>query len=134
MLYTITLQDIELRAYHGCYDLEQKVGNRFLVDLNITTELGCVADEDAVEKAVNYLTVYEIVREVMRKTCRTIEAVQRSCWTASFLSTLYNFSFLFLSSSKILSYKALSCSLLAMMPRRVCNCTSLSEPSIQRRR
>ena len=39
MLYTITLQDIELRAYHGCYDLEQKVGNRFLVDLNITPSL-----------------------------------------------------------------------------------------------
>ena len=82
MLYTITLQDIELRAYHGCYDLEQKVGNRFLVDLNITTELGCVADEDAVEKAVNYLTVYEIVREVMRKTCRTIEAVAQNIITA----------------------------------------------------
>ena len=82
MLYTITLQDIELRAYHGCYDLEQKVGNRFLVDLNITTELGGVADEDAVEKAVNYLTVYEIVREVMRKTCRTIEAVAQNIITA----------------------------------------------------
>ena len=82
MLYTITLQDIELRAYHGCYDLEQKVGNRFLVDLNITTELGCVADEDAVEKAVNYLTVYEIVREVMRKTCRTIETVAQNIITA----------------------------------------------------
>ena len=74
MLYTITLQDIELRAYHGCYDLEQKVGNRFLVDLNITTELGCVADEDAVEKAVNYLTVYEIVERAMQRTQRTIEA------------------------------------------------------------
>ena len=78
MLYTITLQDIELRAYHGCYDLEQKVGNRFMVDLKITTELGSVADEDAVEKAVNYLTVYEIVREVMHKTCRTIEAVAQN--------------------------------------------------------
>ena len=78
MLYTITLQDIELRAYHGCYDLEQKVGNRFVVELRITTELGSVADEDAVEKAVNYLTVYEIVRDVMRNTCRTIEAVSQN--------------------------------------------------------
>ena len=82
MLYTITLQDIELRAYHGCYDLEQKVGNRFNVALTITTHLGDVAQEDAVEKAVNYLTVYEIVREVMRKTCRTIEAVAQNIITA----------------------------------------------------
>ena len=82
MLYTIRLQEMEFRAYHGCYDLEQKVGNRFLVNLNITTELGCVADEDAVEKAVNYLTVYEITREVMHHTCRTIEAVAQNIISA----------------------------------------------------
>ena len=82
MLYTITLQDIELRAYHGCYDLEQQVGNRFIVELTITTPLGAVADEDAVEKAVNYLTVYEKVREVMRVKCRTIECVAQNIITA----------------------------------------------------
>ena len=82
MLYTIHLQDMEFRAFHGCYDLEQKVGNRFVVNMQITTELGCVADEDAVEKAVNYLTVYEITREVMRNTCRTIEAVAQNIITA----------------------------------------------------
>ena len=78
MLYTIDLKGMEFRAFHGCYDLEQKVGNRFIVELRITTELGSVADEDAVEKAVNYLTVYEIVRDVMRNTCRTIEAVSQN--------------------------------------------------------
>ena len=69
---------MEFRAYHGCYDLEQKVGNRFVVELAITTPLGVVADEDAVEKAVNYLTVYERVSEVMRIKCRTIECVAQN--------------------------------------------------------
>ena len=78
MLYTIDLQDMEFRAYHGCYDLEQKVGNRFNVALTITTELGEVADEDAVEKAVNYLTVYEVVSKQMAVTCRTIERVAQN--------------------------------------------------------
>ena len=78
MLYTIDLKGMEFRAFHGCYDLEQKVGNRFVVELRITTELGSVADEDAVEKAVNDLTVYEIVCDVMRNTCRTIEAVSQN--------------------------------------------------------
>lgn len=82
MLYTITLEEMVFRAYHGCYDLEQKVGNRFVVELRLTTELGEVAAEDAVEKAVNYLTVYEITREVMRHTCRTIEAVAQNIITA----------------------------------------------------
>lgn len=78
MLYTIRLQDMEFRAFHGCYDLEQKVGNRFNVELVITTELGDVADEDAVEKAVNYLTVYEVVSEQMAITSRTIERVAQN--------------------------------------------------------
>ena len=78
MLYTIHLQDMEFRAYHGCYDLEQKVGNRFNVALTITTHLGDVAEEDAVEKAVNYLTVYEIVEGQMKVTQRTIERVAQN--------------------------------------------------------
>ena len=58
MEYRIVLNRMEFRAFHGCYDLEQQVGNRFTVDLEITAELGEVASEDCVEKAVNYLLVY----------------------------------------------------------------------------
>ena len=43
MQYRIDLEGMEFRAYHGCYDLERKVGNRFVVDLELTTELGRVA-------------------------------------------------------------------------------------------
>ena len=64
---------MEFRAYHGCYDLERKVGNRFVVDLELVTELGRVAEADDVELAVNYLKVYETVREVMAVEQRTIE-------------------------------------------------------------
>lgn len=75
MEYRIRLDRMEFRALHGCYELERKVGNRFTVDLTITAELGRVAEEDRVELAVNYLTVYEIVREQMRITQHTIERV-----------------------------------------------------------
>lgn len=78
MLYTICLQDMEFRAYHGCYDLEQMVGNRFRVELKISAELGEVAERDDVTLAVNYLTVYEVVREQMRITQRTIERVAQN--------------------------------------------------------
>ena len=82
MLYTIQLQDMEFKAYHGCYDLEQMVGNRFNVGLVITAHLGEVAEQDAVELAVNYLTVYEVVSEQMRVTQRTIERVAQNIITA----------------------------------------------------
>ena len=75
MLYEIELERMEFRAFHGCYELERKVGNRFTVDLTVRAELGDAAAEDAVEKTVNYLTVYEIVREQMQVTQHTIERV-----------------------------------------------------------
>ena len=73
-IYTINLEGIYLRAYHGCYDLEQQVGNRFRVDLAIRTPLGNLPETDDVTQAVNYLTVYEIVERTMQRTQRTIEA------------------------------------------------------------
>lgn len=75
MEYLIRLERMEFRAYHGCYDLEQKVGNRFHVELELTAELGDVAAEDDVRLAVNYLTAYEEVRRQMAVTQRTIERV-----------------------------------------------------------
>lgn len=73
---------MEFHAYHGCYDLEQQVGNRFCVELTLTTELGEVAAEDNVEKAVNYLDVYESVERQMRIKQRTIERVAMNIITA----------------------------------------------------
>ncbi len=75
MEYRIALDRMEFRAFHGCYELERQVGNRFTVDLEIVTELGDVAETDDVARAVNYLTVYETVRSEMRRTQRTIERV-----------------------------------------------------------
>lgn len=73
MEYRIVLERMEFRAYHGCYELERKVGNRFTVDLEITAELGSAAADDDVRQTVNYLTVYQLVREQMRTTRHTIE-------------------------------------------------------------
>ena len=73
-IYTIRLDGIYVRAFHGCYDLEQQVGNRFRVDIVIRTPLGNLPATDDVTQAVNYLTVFEIVERTMQRTQRTIEA------------------------------------------------------------
>lgn len=75
MEYHIVLDRMEFHALHGCYELERKVGNRFTVDLEIKAELGRVAADDDVSRAVNYLTVYEVVRMQMALTQHTIERV-----------------------------------------------------------
>ncbi len=74
MQYKIKLSQMEFHAFHGCYDLEQKVGNRFVVDLEISTWQADIAADD-VTAAVNYLTVYEVVAAQMKHTQRTIETV-----------------------------------------------------------
>ena len=82
MEYVITLSECEFRALHGCYELERKVGNKFVVDLRITAELGDAAEHDDVNRTVNYLTAYEVVREQMRVTQHTIERVAQNILTA----------------------------------------------------
>lgn len=84
MEYRIRLTRMEFRALHGCYELERTVGNRFTVDLELTAELGDAAERDDVTRTVNYLTVYEIVREEMRCTQHTIERV-----AANIIAALY---------------------------------------------
>ncbi|MBQ8863732.1 MAG: dihydroneopterin aldolase [Rikenellaceae bacterium] len=75
MITTIRVEGAEFRAYHGCYDLEKKVGNRFVVDVCIEAEIGDAAERDDVTSTVNYLTVYELIREEMAITSNIVENV-----------------------------------------------------------
>lgn len=75
MIYTISLEDMEFKAYHGCYDLEKIVGNRFLVNLTIDAELDRAAKDDNVSETINYLTVYSIVAECMKHKSDILENV-----------------------------------------------------------
>ena len=77
-LYTIELEGIDFYAFHGCYELERQTGCHFSVSLRITTPLGTVAEHDDVTEAVNYLTVYEVVREQMQISQHTIERVAQN--------------------------------------------------------
>ena len=75
MIYTITLEDMEFKAYHGCYDLEKVVGNRFLVTVSMDAELDRAARADDVNKTINYLSVYGIVTREMEQKSDIIENV-----------------------------------------------------------
>lgn len=75
MPFTITLEDMEFKAYHGCYDLEKVVGNRFLVTVSMDAELDGAARADDVNKTINYLSVYKVVAEQMAVKSDIIENV-----------------------------------------------------------
>ena len=60
-LTVIELENMEFQAFHGCYELERQVGNRFQVSVRIEAELGEAADSDRIERTINYLDVFETV-------------------------------------------------------------------------
>lgn len=58
---------MEFYAFHGHYKEEQIVGNRFLVDIQMETNLEKPAESDRLEDAVNYQVAYRLVKEEMKR-------------------------------------------------------------------
>ncbi len=71
----IIVQGIKLYGYHGCMDEEGKVGRTFIVDVVIEADIKKAASEDKLSDTINYVTVYEIVKEEMAIRSKLIEHV-----------------------------------------------------------
>ena len=61
----IRLNGMEFYAYHGCYREEQLIGNNFLVDVSMETDMEKASNSDNICDALNYAEVYEIVKHEM---------------------------------------------------------------------
>ena len=73
----IKIEQMEFYAFHGHYREEQIVGNRFLVDLEIETNMEKAAASDQLEDADNDQVAYKIVREEMKKKSKLLENIAR---------------------------------------------------------
>jgi dihydroneopterin aldolase len=71
----IQLENMEFYANHGCYKEEQIVGNQFLVDLTLETNCDIPRQTDNIEDALNYLKVYEFIKEEMDEKSHLLEHV-----------------------------------------------------------
>lgn len=63
----IKIEEMEFYAFHGHYKEEQIVGNRFLVDLILETDMQKAAESDMLDDAVNYQIAYRLVKEEMKR-------------------------------------------------------------------
>ena len=57
----IRLKNIQLFGYHGYFKEERKIGQKFEVDIEISTELIKAAESDNLKKTVNYQDVFNEV-------------------------------------------------------------------------
>lgn len=71
----ISLEGLELHAFHGVYPHERESGNWFEVDISVEADILPGAAEDDLDKTVNYETLYEIVKEEMEKPSKLLETV-----------------------------------------------------------
>ncbi|PID91286.1 MAG: dihydroneopterin aldolase [Bacteroidetes bacterium] len=63
----ILIENMEFYAFHGHYQEEQIVGNRFLVDLEMESDLSAAAESDNLNDAVNYQQAYILIRKEMKR-------------------------------------------------------------------
>ena len=73
----IQIKNMEFYAYHGHFREEQIVGNRFLVDLWIETDMSKPAETDNLEDAVNYQVAYKLIRKEMEKKSNLLEHIAK---------------------------------------------------------
>lgn len=73
----IHLEEMEFYAYHGHYTEEQIVGNKFLVDLIIEADMSMPADTDDLSDAINYQSVYKLVKQEMAKKSKLLENIAK---------------------------------------------------------
>lgn len=73
---TITLKRMAFFGYHGDEPEENRLGQRFYIDVTLGLDLSQVAVSDRLEDSVNYVEVYNIVKEVAEgETCRLLERI-----------------------------------------------------------
>jgi len=71
----IHIENMEFYAFHGHFREEQKVGNKFLVDLIMETDMDIPAGSDNLKDAVNYQRAYQIVKIEMEKKSHLLEHI-----------------------------------------------------------
>jgi len=71
----IQIENMEFYSFHGHFKEERIVGNKFLVDMTIETDMKIPAESDNLKDAINYQRVYEIVKQQMELKSHLLEHI-----------------------------------------------------------
>ncbi|KIO42926.1 MULTISPECIES: dihydroneopterin aldolase [Porphyromonadaceae] len=82
----IEIEGMEFFAYHGCYETERSVGNKFRVYAKIIADCGKAAASDDINDALNYFSAYEIIAREMMIPSHLLEHVAKRIIDALYLA------------------------------------------------
>ena len=71
----IQIENMEFYSFHGHFKEEQIVGNKFLVDLTIETDMRTPSESDNLKDAVDYQRIYQIIKLQMGKKSHLLEHI-----------------------------------------------------------
>ena len=72
---SIALEGLEFFAYHGVYEEEQRMGNKYSVDITVGTSFEEAALEDRIGQTIDYGTLYQIVKKEMESPAKLLETL-----------------------------------------------------------
>lgn len=64
----IFINQMHFYAYHGMFEEENRLGQKFIVDVELTCSLREAAASDNVKETINYAQAYEIVKNEVEGT------------------------------------------------------------------
>jgi dihydroneopterin aldolase len=71
----ISLEGIDFFAYHGFSDEERSTGNKYSVDIYLSTDFSTAAVTDDLEGTINYEELYTIIAQEMHIPSRLLENI-----------------------------------------------------------
>lgn len=71
----ITLESVSIYAYHGVNPQETKVGNTYIIDLKLETNISKAMESDNVVDTVSYADVYQAMTKEMAIPSQLLEHV-----------------------------------------------------------
>lgn len=75
---------MEFFAYHGFYDEEQKIGNKYSVTITLCLDLSKPGLSDKLSDTVSYEEVYKVVKKIMENPTRLLENIANNISEALF--------------------------------------------------
>ncbi len=71
----IIFDGLEFYGHHGLYEQEQKIGGKYIVDLELELDFSMASTSDNIEGTIDYTKIYELVKDEMAKSSKLIEHV-----------------------------------------------------------
>ncbi len=71
----ISVNNIKIRANHGCWEEEEKIGGDYIVDVAIDINFKDAAANDDLSKTIDYVVVSDVVHREMAIRAKLIETV-----------------------------------------------------------